>query len=88
MTKLSVAELKKIVEDFKKVHCPKLTAGKKALMEFALKHNLLSKSTVVEDEAPAPAPAPVPAPVKPKLKIKVKPQAKPEAPVDPVPLNE
>ena len=80
--KLSIAELKKIVEEFKKIHCPKLTAGKKALMEFAVKHNLLSKNTVVEEEpAAAPAPvAPVAAPVKPKFKLKVK------APVDPASL--
>jgi hypothetical protein len=48
--KLSLKELKQLVEDFKKIHCPKLTAGKKALMEFATKHNLLAKGTVVEDE--------------------------------------
>ena len=43
MKELSIAELKKMVKDFKKIHCPKLTAGKKALMEFVMKHNLLEK---------------------------------------------
>jgi hypothetical protein len=55
-------ELKHLVEEFKKVHCPKLTAGKKALMEFAVKHKLLEKGAVVaeapvvEKKPDAPAP--------------------------------
>lgn len=51
MKDLSMSDLKKMVQDFKKIHCPKLTAGKKALMKFAIEHKLLSKDATVD--APA-----------------------------------
>ena len=40
---LSVKELKDLVRDFKKIHCPRLSAGKKALTEFVVKHKLIGK---------------------------------------------
>jgi hypothetical protein len=43
---MPIEQLRAIVAEFRKVHCPKLTAGKKALMEFALKHKLFNMPEV------------------------------------------
>lgn len=43
---MPIEHLRALVAEFRKVHCPKLTAGKKALMEFALKHKLFDKPEV------------------------------------------
>ena len=43
---MPIEQLRALVAEFRKVHCPKLSAGKKALMEFALKHKLFDKPEV------------------------------------------